>query len=244
MALTRAGLVAQVRQRLGENQTGFFADADIQRWLVEGVEDLAVKLEPVRAETTYDVTGVSGAAPYTGQSEITLSAATIAPREVLFKDSKGIWQHLEEVQYEELFRARPDWESEKSDPPSRWYWRLTGSAYVLGFHPKPSVTRAGAARVLASVRPTAMAADGDVTGLPDWLDKAVVVYAVYRARLKDRDDERAKLTWQEYTDLLNEAAHKINRPRMGEGPRLVHDARPYRLYWARRQWSRWERVGS
>lgn len=236
MALTLAGLRAQVRARLGENQTGFFSDADINRWLVEGVEDLATKLEPLREELILDVTAVSGSAPYTGQGELALSATTIAPREVLFKDSTGVWHLLREVMYDELFRLRPNWESDKSDPPEEWYWRIDSTGQTrVGFYPKPSTTRAGAARVFATVRPTAMSVDADVTQLPEWLDKAVVVYALFRARLKDRDDERAKLAWQEYTDLLNGAAHKLNRPRRGEAPAIVVDTRPYRRYFAARR---------
>lgn len=231
---TRAQMLAEVRARLGESGTGFYTDAQINQWLNDGVDYIALAVEPIVTTMLEDATAVTGSAPYKDQSELTLPDSLISIKQVFFKDSAGKWSTLKETTYEDLFEQEPDWESDTADPPSRWYWRTD----ILGLYPKVKTTRTNAIRVLHSCRPEEMSADSSTTGLPSWLDRATILYAIYRCRLKDRDENKANHAIAELTMAIRQAGSKMNKHRKDHAPRIWPNQRAYRQYYGRLR-SRW-----
>ena len=223
----RSELRQEVRDRLGESGTGYYTDAQLNQWLNDGVDYVAMAVEPLVSTGTVDITAVTGSAPYTGQGEYLLPDGLISIKQAYYKDSAGKWDILEETTFEDLFEQNPDWESSAGDPPSRWYWRQD----VIGLYQKPDTARTGALRLLFTCRPSEMTGDTATTGLPSWLDRAVVLYVLYRCRLKDRDEVRAAGAMVELTGAIRQASSKVNKPRKDHAPRIVPSQRAYRQYY-------------
>ena len=242
--MTRTQMLAEVRARLGETGTGFYTDAQINQWLADGVDEIALFVEPIITTMTVDITAVTGSAPYTDQGEYLLPDSLISIKQVYYKLITTLkWTDpLTETTYEDLFdEVGADWESSTADPPTFYYWR----GDLIGLYPKPSVTRTGALRILHTCRPTEMAADAGTTGLPSWLDRACVLYALYRCRLKDRDSQRAAEAYAEFNMAVKRAASKLNKPRKDHAPRIVPSQRAYRQYYGRLHTGHgWLRVAS
>lgn len=240
--MTRTQMLAEVRARLGETGTGFYTDAQINQWLADGVDEIALYLEPIVTTMTVDITAVTGSAPYTDQGEYLLPDSLISIKQVYFKDSTGKWTApLTETTYEDLFDEQgADWESSTADPPWAYYWRQD----IIGLFPKPSTTRTGALRILHTCRPAEMAADSATTGLPSYLDRACVLYALYRCRLKDRDDKRAGEAMAEFMAHVKRGSSKMNKPRKDHAPRIVPSQHAYRQYYGRIHYPRLLRVAS
>lgn len=218
-----SSLRAEVYARLAESGSGFYTDAEINQWLNDGVRDLSITTEPL--VTTATVTTV------TGTREYKLPTDHLSVKRAFFLDTGDAWYDLTETTWEDLFDGDSDWENDSNGQPEKWYWRQD----VIGLAPAPSADYSGAAtlRIMYSYIPAAMSADASTTGLSEWLDDAVILFAVYRGYLKDRDFQRAGATSQEYSRGVAEAAIKLNRHRKQHAPRLVPDMRPYRQYWGR-----------
>jgi hypothetical protein len=206
---------------LGET-AGFFTDNQINQWLDDGVDDIAVDVEPLITTATV--------ASVTSQEEYLLPTDHISVKKAFFLDSSSNWNLLEATTWEDLFEASADWEDDDGFP-RLWYWRQD----VIGIYPAPSSSYSGAGtlRILYSYSPGAMASDAATTGLPAFLDRSVVLYAVFRCYLKDKDLQRASGTAQEYRHQIAEAKTKLNRPRKGHIPHLVPKQRAYRSYYNR-----------
>lgn len=221
--MSRLQLRDEARNLLAETGTGFYTDAQLNQWLADGVDELALRLEPITTNGTFDVAA--------NQGEYLLPDHLISIRKAFFKDSSSNWLNLEETTYENLFESDPDWEDDSSDPPSQWYWRQD----YIGLQPIPKTTRAAALRLYYTARPDEMAGDASTTGLPSYLDRGVVLWAVYKARLKDRDLQRANGALAEFRVHAAQGAVILNKHRKGGAPKLVFNQRPYRLYWMRRR---------
>ena len=219
-----SSLRAEVYTRLAESGSGFYTDAEINQWLTDGVRDVSVTVEPL--ETTATVTTV------TSTQEYLLPQDTLSIRRADYLGTNSVWYALTETTWQSLYQRDPDWINATTGAPEQWYWR---QANVIGVTPAPSATYAGAAklRILYTYLPAAMSGDTSVTGLPEWLDDTVVLFAVYRGYLKDRDFQRAQATSQEYSRGVSEGSIKLNRQRKQSAPRLVPDMGPYRTYWSR-----------
>lgn len=220
--------------RLAESGSGFYTDAEINQWLNDGVRDLAVAVEP--SETSATVTTVADTREYR------LPNDCLSVKRALYLDTNSAWYALAETSWERLFEDDPDWENDDSGTPESWYWRQN----VIGLAPAPDSDNDGAAhlRILYTYIPSAMSGDSATTGMPEWLDDAVIMYAVRRGFLKDRDFERANAVAQEYSRALAEAAIKLNRHRKQHAPRLIPDMAPYRTYWMRGRRSGFIRIAT
>lgn len=219
---TLASLRSEVYTRLAESGSGFYTDAEINQWLNDGTRDLSITTEPL--VTTATVTTV------TGTREYKLPQDYLNVKRALYLVNSA-WTDLTETTWEALFDANSDWENDATGQPERWYWRQN----VIGLAPAPSATYSGAdtLRIMYSYTPAAMSGDSSTTGLPEWLDDAAILFAVYRGYLKDRDFQRAQATAQEYSRGVAEATIKLNQHRKQHAPRLVPDMRPYRQYYQR-----------
>lgn len=216
-----ASMRTEVYARMAESGAGFFTNDQLDQWLADGQRDVAVRTEPV--VTTATVTTTSGTAEYELPSDV------LSIRQVHYLDSNSAWTLLRETSWEALFTASPDFENDTDGMPLRWYWR----SQVLGLYPAPSATYAGTdtLRILYTYTPSPMTGDGDTSGLPDWLDDAIILFAVYRALLKDRDFQRAQAMAQEYSRHVSDAVLKLQRHRREMAPRLIPTQTSYRRFW-------------
>lgn len=219
--MDREAMRDEVYARLGET-AGFFTDAQINQWLNDGMDDVALKLEPKVSSATLDTEDAKG--------EYELPDNLISIKTALYLDSStDEWLPLSETTYLELFRSNPDWEhSTVTTIPTHWYWRPEG---VIGVFPIPDNGTTGGLRIIYTCRPDEMDEDTDTTTMPDWLDRVVVLYAVMRCRFKERDEKKAlvaRAEWERATDL---ASVLINKHRKEHGPKIQPKQRTYRSYW-------------
>jgi hypothetical protein len=219
--MNRGQIRDEVRVRLSETGTGFYTNAHINQWINDGIDDIALATEVIVTTATVDVVA--------DLNEYLLPDALISIKQVHFKDSNSDWHLLRETTYEDLFEQVPDWEdtSNTADPVDKWYWRQD----VLGLYPIPSTTRSAGCRILYTCRPSELTADSQNTGLPSYMDRAVVLYALYRARLKDRDQQGGAAALAEFNAEVNQLARKHNKSRKDHAPRLEPNQAPYRQYY-------------
>ena len=222
--MTLSTMRSEVYNRLGE-RAGFYTDAQINLWLNDGMDDIALRLEPKVSSATISTVA--------NTTEYELPSNLISIKTSLFlDDSTDTWREMEETSYLELFRENPSWESDTiAQIPFKWYWR---PEMVIGVYPKPVAATTDGLRIIFTCRPDEMDADADVTTMPDWLDRAVVLYAVFRARLKDRDDQRALVARAEWEKSVDEGGILINKHRKEHAPRLEPKQKGYREWWYNR----------
>ncbi len=210
--------------RLGE-QAGFYTDDNLTQWLNDGADDIALNLEPKVTSATITTLAAT--------TEYALPDNLISIKTALYYDSSAAqWRELQETSYLELFRSNPGWESDTvALIPHMWYWRPEG---VIGVYPQPVSGTNDGLRVIYTVRPDEMVDDEDTTTMPNYLDKAVILYAVFRAKLKDRNDEKAVLARAEWEKAVSSAAIIINKHRKENAPRFEPNQKNYRKWWYNR----------
>lgn len=224
-ARNKSQLRGEVLNRLAESGTsGFYTPTQVDQWLNDGVVDLCTAIEPLRSVATRTTTAST--------MEYALPEDALSIKLVQYLDTADDWYALDETTWETLFRQSPNFENDAAGQPSRWYKR----EHIIGLVPAPSADYAdtNALRIMYTYTPTEMSADSDTTGLESWLDDAVILFAVRRGYLKDRDFQRADAVANEYSRALAEAAIKINRQREEHAPRLVPNQMSYRGYYASR----------
>lgn len=219
--LQRSALRTEVYTRLAEN-TGFFTDTQINQWLADGVEDYAIRAEPLVTPTVATI--LSGIREYQLPSDI------ISVKFVL--ELNGVnWDLLAETTYDALFHANPTWENSSALIATNWYWLSDR----IGLYPKPSVQILSGLKIVYSYKPGAMSGDAATTGLPEWADKAITAYAAYRACQRDRSRERASDFWNEYLDQVKVGVNKLAKHRKEHGAKFVPTTSHYRGYFGSRR---------
>lgn len=214
----------EVYARLGE-LAGFYTDANLTQWLNDGMDDIALNLEPKVTSAT--ITTVASTTEYA------LPDNLISIKTALYYDSSAAqWRDMEETSYMELFHSNPGWESDEvALMPHKWYWRPEG---IIGVYPKPTTGTTNGLRIIYTCRPDEMVDDDDVTTMPTYLDRAVVLFAVFRAKLKDRNDEKAVIARAEWEKAVAAGAMLINKHRKEHAPRLESNQKNYRRWWYNR----------
>lgn len=223
MSKTLSELRTEVYAQLAET-SGFYSNSEITQWLNDGVEDICLDIEPLARNATVNIVADT--------HEYALPCDIINVRFAMYGGT-GEWVKLSECKYEDLFDNNSDWEDttnlSNESVPSMFYWR----GNIVGLYPIPGAALTAGLRIYYTYIPTEMSDDADETGLDFWLDKAVVKYAVYKCRLKDRDEQRAQYCLREYKALVNQAGKKLNKHRKNHAPRLVSDQTNYRIYYQR-----------
>lgn len=227
-AMTRSGMRTEVLARLGET-AGFFTTSDLNQWLQDGVDDLTQKLEPLIRSVTIDVVAASGqSALLKGRYPVPTDILSI--KRALYGGT-GAWANLQETNYEALFEADPDWEDDTTATPSHWYWY----GDTVGLYPPPSTALTAGFRLVYTYRPADMATDSSPSGLQAFLDRGVLLWALWRCYLKDKDERRGAMALKEYQAVVNDAGRLLNKHRKGHAPQLVPNTRPYRGYYQDRR---------
>jgi hypothetical protein len=221
--MNRGEMRDEVYTRLGET-AGFFTDANINQWLNDGMDDIALRLEPKVTSATLSTVA--------NTIEYSLPENLISIKTVLYLDTTPTpdqYVELIETTYLQLFRENPSWENDTvALVPNRWYWR---PEMVIGIYPKPETGTTSGLRIIYTCRPDEMDEDVDTTTMWDYLDRVVILYAVMRAREKDRDEKRAIVARAEWTESVAIASTLTNKHRKEHAPRLQPGGNTYRNYW-------------
>jgi len=216
--LTLSTMTTEVYARLGET-AGFYTDANIAQWLNDGMDDIALRLEPLLDDTTANLVD--------GTGEYAVPTGTISIHNVLVLDASSKWNNIPRTTFEALFRTNPSWESDaETRMPTYWYWRQS----KIGFYPIPSTNVTNGIKYIYTFRPTEMTAAANTTGMEDYLDRVVVLYAVFRARLKNQDEKRAMIARSEWERAVDQAATILNKHSKEHAPKLVIDTAYSRRY--------------
>lgn len=212
----------EVYAKLGEI-AGFFTDDNINQWLNDGLDEVCIRLEPILASATLDTTAAT--------TEYLLPSDLISLHQVLYKDASDHWQQLRETTYEDLFRTLPTWEEDTTTGvPTHFYWRQES----VGLYPQPTTGDSDILRIIYTCRAAEFASDNATSGLPNYLDRCIVMYAVMRGRSKDRDEQRMAVAKAEFEEAIAHAAGIINKQRKEAAPRLYPKQRNYRQFYAAR----------
>lgn len=224
--MTLAEMRTEVFARLAES-AGFFTSDNIDQWLNDGMDDIALRIEPKVTSSTIDTSDAT--------TEYALPDNLISIKTVLYLDttsSTDQWVKLTETTYLQLFEDNAAWENDTCTlVPDRWYWR---PERIIGVYPQPITGTVGGLRIIYTCRPDEMTAEDDTTTMWDYLDRVVILYAVMRARMKDRDDQRAVVSKAEWTEAVALASSLTNKQRKDHAPRLRPSSRSYRQYWQSR----------
>lgn len=218
--MTRQELRENAFARLGET-AGFYVDDQLNQWIADGIDEIALRVEPLVVSATMDVVADTG--------EYLLPTNLISIKFALFEQPNGDWGQLRETQYSRLFEANPNWETETTTTPSMWYWRQD----VIGLYPIPDTSNTDALRIVYTCRPPEPAGDSSTSGIPDFFDRAIVSWVIYKALLKDRQQERAAIVRAEFEEMIGTGQQVLNKHRKDHAPRLVPQQRAYRQYFAR-----------
>lgn len=197
---TQGDLLLQLRDRLDESSAALWGDAELRRYINEGVRDLTRRAETNQTRAT--IATVAGTQEYSMPTDIVRvhrvehqdASSTVTPLEYRdFNSMDSIW-----------------WNRQKTTESNRPYWyTLWGypPSLKIVLYPTPSVT-AETIRVFYYSVPADLATDGtdnaDTIPVPQGWEDAVVQYAEYVAMRKDRNQQ-----WQESKALYEQKVGEL-----------------------------------
>jgi hypothetical protein len=173
--MNRAALRAQFRSDADDSATPYlFADTDVNAWLLEAVEEAAVRADLL---PEFDSAPVCQLAVVAGTQGYTLHTAIsrVTRADFYLGTESANRYELALIDRIELDRVRPDWRTEEGDPEVLLIEK--GKARLV---PKP--TSAGVVLLEVFRRPlTPMAQDSDSPEIPALHHRYLVDWALYRA---------------------------------------------------------------
>ena len=198
---TKADLRTQLRERLGETLATAWSDTELDTWIYEGVKELNNRTEYNRRELDYEVLA--------GEWRVPVAASVQRIHKIEWGPTSSLgyeltlpslanWQvyRLEYMNISTLDAVRGTGQTLTSSIPQ--YYSLWGTSQTnnqdgsggIGLtvilYPKPS--EAGSIRLHCYAVPEEPATDNDDWNLPAGWEHLVLMYAEYRALVRDKDD--------------------------------------------------------
>lgn len=187
----------QVRDRLDEPSSAFWTDVQINRWVNEGVRDIARRCEVI--QSLQEIPSVAATYQYTLPEDV------VRVYRVEYQDSSDQVQPLEYRDFNSMDSVW--WTRQKTTESSRPYW-YTMWGYppnlTLTVFPTPSIS-AETIRVFYYAVPPAVTEDNDELVIPTGWEDLIILYAEYVALRKDGDQR-----WQEAKTLYEERIAQMN----------------------------------
>lgn len=196
MPVQQSDLLADVRSRLDESTARFWTDAELIRWINEGLRVVARRTETLEdAETTLQ--SIAGGAKYA------LPAACQRVHRVEFAPSSAsIVYPMELKSYYEMDEL---WGTQqlisRSYPSYAVFWGAPPNI-IMQVYPVPS--QMGTFNIFYYRLPKALAGASDVADISEGWHDLVVLYCEYVALRKDRDDR-----WQDAKTLFEEGLNQM-----------------------------------
>lgn len=191
MTVTRANARRALRERLGDagpDGSGAYRDAELDRWLLEGCNDIARQAEIL--QTTLDIDVTAGTGQYDMPADMTRCT-----RVDFIADSEGRSRTLEFKAFHNANAVA--WVNDSEGMPALYtFWGTPGSVKMI-LYPTPSY--AGTISLHYYRLPTPPENDADVLDLPVGWEDCAYLYAEYLALRRDRDPR-----WQEALQLYKD----------------------------------------
>jgi hypothetical protein len=193
MAKTLGECITSIRDRLDETDARAWTDAQLRRWVNEGVRDVARQAEVL--QTTEDI-AVSG-----GTQEYLMPADVVRVYRVEWRpDGETSVYPLDYMDFHEMDQV---WNTSQSTSGTPAYYTMWGYPPSLNMILYPTPAVGGAARVFYYRVPANLETDGtddaEDVSVPEGWEDLLIDYAEYHALRKDRDPR-----WQEARALYLE----------------------------------------
>jgi hypothetical protein len=199
MSLTLAGSITEVRDLLNEATAVFWTDAQITRWLQEGVRSFSSKT--LMVEDTQDIDPlIAGQLSYSASDETWIGDA-IEPYAAIFYDGSSKYKGLIKIHPRQIGNLALG-----TDGPPKYYTMHDRMIYIF--------PRTSAAVVTANGKITFLFAkeSDDITEVTDEYQHLPIIYAVAKAKQRDQKfSEAAALFGQFYQEVSFERQDKHSR---------------------------------
>lgn len=232
---------AQARKRLGDANSAFWTDSELNGYINDGCRDLSFRTKSIKANDY--ISSVSCTANTVGAASNEYALASnftniYSVLEVYFMHRGEDWIRLESTQREELDEEFDGWRgnvgytytntdsgvvtynyTSNTGVPDRYYWDREED--ILGLDPPPDSVNAGSnfIRVYYSKKHTDLSGDTETPTIPEPLHTAVVNYVV-AVGFEDRGwGERANDSWNKYFARLKD--YKIESRREREDDEII-----------------------
>lgn len=187
---TLSDVRTKVRDRLDESTATFWTDAQLNRWINDGMREVARLTETL--QTTSDIAVTASDGTYTAPTD----ALRIYRAEFKPTGQSNVYP----LEYRDFNTMDEVWWSSQTTttgtPALFTMWGFVPSL-TIQLYPVPSV--AGTLKVFYYKLPTAVSADNDTIECPAGWEDLIVDYAEYNALRKDRDPR-----WQEAKGLFEQ----------------------------------------
>lgn len=207
---TTAELRTQLRERLGESTAAAWTDTELDRWLLEGVQEIANRTEYNRTIVEQNVSA--------GEFRVLLSdtlrvqrvhkAEWIPVEDAATAEAGGATHQVYRLEYQNISTMDAIRGSGQllGDGVPAYYalWGVAGVSMTVVLYPRPSA--AGTLRLHVYGSPAAPATEDTELSLPMGWEHLVLMYGEYRALVRDKDDR-----WQIAKTEFEEAIQSFKR---------------------------------
>ncbi len=206
--MKRENIRALIRKGLGETTESFWSNTELNTWINDACHDLAFRTKCIR-DNGY-LTTIADTAEYSLSTNFT---GILAITELYFYQDGSSWQKLKPTTRTKLDIEHPGWLGYSSGTPTEYYWDIDED--VLGFLVKPNSDNAGSqyARVYYAKDCTEMTTDTDTTGMPVFLDDAVISYVIAKGFGQRGYGSKENDMWQKYYGRIKDFFSERRRER-------------------------------
>jgi len=188
MSYTLTTAVTELRYLLNETSAVFWSDSELQNWVKDAVIDLSTKLLCVVGQGT--ITLVDTQYEYTTSDESWI-ATCLKPKGVFYTDSSGSLFGMQKIKIQEIGHDN------RSDPRPVYYHFDSELRKFFIFPIPDSTIDTTVINVVYSY------STDDITLIKDEYQQLVLLYATYKARLKERLYQEALFNYQLYMQSIN-----------------------------------------
>lgn len=196
--MNRQEIRNKARKKLGETTAAFWTDSEMNTWIDDACDDIAMRTLCLRSSTL--LTPTESLAEYTLTSQISDVLAILD--EQFYMDAAN-WDRLEPTTREELNRDYPGWKNADDGTPIMYYWDLEDN--VHGLYPPPNSTNAVTEywQVFYAQRHTDITGDTAAIDIPLELHKAIIEHVVATGLESRQSREAAAFHWTLYEKYIN-----------------------------------------
>lgn len=194
--MNRQEIRNKVRKMLGETTEAFWTNAEINIWIDDACNDIAMHTLCLKGNAT--LTSVVNTAEYTLSSQIADVLAIVS--EAYYMDG-STYEKLQPTTVEELDFDYPGWRSASAGTPFKYYWNLQEN--IHGLYPKPDATNAGAYWLVKYVKRHAnISSDTETVDIPLELHPAIIEQVVATGLETRGQREQAGYHLAKFTQML------------------------------------------
>ena len=188
MAFTLAQSITEVRSLLNEAVASFWSDTELTSWIQQGCLDWSEKSLLYILEDTITVVD--------NQVQYTTSTSSYIDNAIRCLHAEYDNKALQRVSYEQI-RKHNARSLGGDTTPAYYYDQYDGTTFTFYIGPTPDSTPAGNNITVQFASRT-----NDITAIPDEYQPTIFLYAVSRAKIKERQYREANLVWAQYLNNI------------------------------------------